>query len=109
MRKSIGPACRFIDSGGEAIVGKENCVAASRRFFELEPAFRLTIDSAAVHGDEVLITGHASASDSRLAQDEQWRARIDRGKVVEWQSYSRHRPVRLAHILAGEEAVTIDS
>lgn len=96
--------CRFVDSRGEWIDGHDNIVLATDRFFALEPRFVLTADSVVQHQGEVLLRGSTSAERPELRTDMLWRARVDHGKLVFWQSYGPSSSLHLARILGGELA-----
>lgn len=92
---------RYVDSRGEWIEGRENVATATRRFFDLEPDYKLHDMKIVMHEGDVLLKGHASAREERLAHDTLWRARTRRGKLVHWQSYGEDSPA-LARILMPE-------
>jgi len=92
---------RFVDSRGEWIEGRENVATATRRFFDLEPDYKLHDMKIVMHEGDVLLKGRASAREERLAHDTLWRARTRRGKLVHWQSYGEDSPA-LVRILMPE-------
>lgn len=97
----LHPRCRFIDSHGEWIEGREAIVAATQRFFAIEPRFRLRIDSVVEHDGELLLRGEAFASNPLFADDAIWSARIEDGGIVFWQAFGPQSAPRLARILSG--------
>lgn len=94
---------RFVDSRGEWIDGRENVATATRRFFDLEPNYKLHDMKIVMHEGDVLLRGHASACEERLSHDTLWRARTRRGKLVYWQSYGEDSPA-LVRLLMPEAA-----
>lgn len=100
----LHPACRFVDSRGEWIDGRETALRATDNFFALEPRFELTIDSVVKHEGEVLLRGVTSAHRPELRTDILWRARVKEGKLILWQSYGPSSSLHLARILAGDLA-----
>ncbi|WP_133365758.1 nuclear transport factor 2 family protein [Qipengyuania sediminis] len=102
----LHPDCRFIDSHGEWIEGRDAIIAATQRFFAIEPRFRMRLDSVVDHGGEILIRGEALASRPEFTADALWCSRVEEGKVVFWQSFGPQTSPRLARILSGQAAET---
>lgn len=100
----LHPDCRFIDSHGEWIEGREAIIAATRRFFAIEPKFRLTLEAVVEHDGEVLLRGKTDAEHAEFRQDALWKARIEEGTIVFWQSFGPHSSPRLARILGANDA-----
>lgn len=98
----LHPHCRFIDSHGEWIEGREAIVAATRRFFAIERKFRLNLEAVVEHEGEVLLRGKASAERAEFRQDALWKARVEGGKIIFWQSFGPQSSPRLARILSAE-------
>jgi hypothetical protein len=98
----LHPACRFIDSHGEWIEGRENIIAATARFFAIEPAFRLAIEAVIEHRGEILLRGKALATHEEFRRDALWLAQVEDGLVRCWQSFGPQGSPRLARILRGE-------
>ena len=97
----LHPDCRFIDSHGEWIEGRDAIIAATRRFFSLERRFRLTIDTIVEHDGEILLRGRADAEREEFRRDALWKARVEDGAIVCWQSFGPQSAPRLARILRG--------
>ena len=95
----ITPDCRFIDNTGGTIEGAQAIGAATERFFELDPSFRLEITGKTVRGDDALLSGHSRSNEPSLNHDTLWRAKVRGRKISEFQSYGT-QPVRLSQILA---------
>lgn len=96
----LHPDCRFIDSHGEWIEGRDAIIAATRRFFALEKAFRLKLDAVIEHDGEVLLRGKAEAEQPEFRRDALWKARVEGGKIIFWQSFGPQDSPRLARILS---------
>ena len=94
----ITPDCRFIDSTGGAIKGAPAIEAATKKFFELDPTFRLEISSSTVRGDDALLSGRSRSSEPSLNHDTLWRMKVRDAKISEFQSFGT-QPVRLSQIL----------
>jgi hypothetical protein len=94
--------CRFIDSHGEWIEGRQAIVAATERFFAIEPAFRLQIDTLIEHDEEILLKGKALATQEEFRKDALWRARVEDRLIILWQSFGPQGSPRLARILRGD-------
>lgn len=97
----LSPDARYIDSNGDAIRGRDAVIAALMRLHELAPDFRFEINDTSQRGDYVLLSGQAISQDARLTKDTQWRALVEHGQLVEWQSYSPTLAPSMARILAG--------
>ena len=95
----ITPDCRFIDSTGGAIEGAPAIEAATKKFFELDPTFRLEIRSSTVRGDDALLSGRSRSSEPSLNHDTLWRMKVRDAKIAEFQSFGT-QPVRLSQILS---------
>ena len=95
---------RMVDSQGEWLDGREETLRAHRRFFDLEPSFRLDAASSVARGNEVLLQGSTSASDPTLARDTLWKARVSKGKLTYFQSFGPPDAPHLARALAGDAA-----
>ena len=97
--------CRFIDSRGYRLEGRELCLEVMGRFFEVEPEYRIHVETMSRSGEDVLLRGHVTARDPRLRLATLWRARSDEQQMREWQGYSIVGAPPLARILAGKRAV----
>lgn len=91
--------CIFIDSAGGRIEGRSGCVEATRLFMKLEPEFHVEVDSYSVVGDEVLMQGETTARDPLVAKDRLWRAKVEDGRISEFQTYCDGEPRQLARLL----------
>lgn len=100
----LAPDCRYVDSQGDYIEGREAIVDATERFFDLEQHYRLSPTSRVERDGEVLLRGSASADDPRLSTDTLWKARVQRGKITHWQSYGPPDAPHLARIIGGTDA-----
>lgn len=104
LRALIGEQCRIIDPRGEWMEGRETCLEALERLFDLEPEYRIHVASMGRAGDNVLINGHTTASDPRFVGTTLWRAKADRTHVHEWQGYSARPGARMCRLLVGDKA-----
>ncbi len=95
--------CRFVDSTGGWVEGRENALVATRAFFDMDADFQIDEQDIVLRGDEVLVRGKARASNPQLATDKLWRARVDAGKLAFWQSYGAEA-MPLARMLLPEKA-----
>lgn len=100
----VGEDCRIIDARGDWMEGRETCLEGLGRFFELEPDYRIEVESVGRNGDNVLINGRTTAHDPSFAAATLWRARVDGRHVHEWQSYSHSRGPAVVRLLVGEKA-----
>lgn len=103
----LHPNCRFVDSHGEWIEGRNAIIAATRRFFSLERRFRLTLHAIVEHDGEILLRGKADAEHEEFRQDALWKARVENGAIIFWQSFGPQTAPRLARILRGDGASDI--
>jgi ketosteroid isomerase-like protein len=78
----------FIDSEGNTVSGKENCLNAWRGFFKAFPDYKNSFTTFINKGDLVTIAGYSTCSDDRLAGPALWTARVRDGKLVEWRVYT---------------------
>jgi ketosteroid isomerase-like protein len=104
VERLVGADCRFIDSRGGWIRGRDDCLEASRRFFALPFEFHLHAEDVVVRADHVLIRGEMRSSHPGLARDSLWRARTEGEHLVEWQSFASGESLALAHLLMPEVA-----
>ncbi|QZD92275.1 nuclear transport factor 2 family protein [Qipengyuania xiapuensis] len=99
LAKCITADCTFIDSSGGRLEGRSNIVEATRMFMTMEPEFHIEVDSYSVVGDEVLMQGETTAKDPLVAKDRLWRARVEDGRIAEFQTYCDGEPRQLARLL----------
>ena len=85
---------RFVDTGSNAVAGKEACLAAWRGFFETFPDYRNVFTSLTVRGDVVVIVGHSECAHPALAGPALWTATIAGGLVAEWHVHEDTPEVR---------------
>ena len=77
----------FIDSAGNKVRGKARCVEAWRGFFAAFPDYRNHFERVFTIGEKVVVIGHSSCSDQRLAGAALWTATIEKARVAEWRVY----------------------
>ena len=95
--------CRFVDGTGGWVEGRDNAMAGTRAFLDLETDFRITEEDIVVRGDAVPVRGTTSAQNPQLAKGKLWRAKVEDGKLAFWQSYGAES-LPLARILLPEAA-----
>ncbi len=98
----LHPDCRLIDSHGQWIEGRAAIIAATERFFAIEPAFKMTVHAIVEHDGEILLRGETAATQEIFRQDALWRARVVEGRVISWQSFGPNGSPHLAQLLRGE-------
>lgn len=100
IRSLLAEDVRLIDTSGDEVCGRDNCLAIIRKAHFLAPDFLLRIDRLSRRGDEVYMTGEATGVDPRLTRATQFRARADHRVIHEWQSFGNH-PTRVFNYLSG--------
>ena len=97
----LAPDHRFVDSLGNAIVGRKNVALAWRRYFEMVPDYLITVARLLGDDAEVALFGTASGSISAPGgQVGNWsipfaaRARVESGRIAEWHVFADNEPVR---------------
>ena len=97
------PQHRFVDSMGNVAEGREKMRAAWKGYFGIVPDYMIAIDESYGAGQVVVMLGEARgtyAPDGKLKPENRWktpavfRARIEEGKVAEWQVYADNEPIR---------------
>jgi ketosteroid isomerase-like protein len=87
----------FIDSLGSRLTGRDMLEGGWRGYFSLFPDYVVEIETMASTGALVLACGWASAthapSGAAWRIPAAWRARIDDGRVAEWQVFADNKPV----------------
>lgn len=97
----LHPDCCLIDSFGDRIDGRDAVVAATERFFDLEPSFHMRINALIEHQGDILLRGETQASRPEFHANATWRARIENDLILCWQSFGLQASARLAHLLGG--------
>jgi ketosteroid isomerase-like protein len=77
----------FTDAEGAQVVGKSNCVAAWRGFFEEFPDYRNHFSEVIPRDDRVVVIGYSTCSVAVLDGPALWTAQVAAGKVARWQVY----------------------
>jgi len=103
LRALVGEQCRIIDARGEWMEGRDTCLEALERLFDIEPAYKIHVRSMGRAGDDVLISGSTTASDPRFAGATLWRARADGRHMHEWQRYSARPGALTCRLLVGDK------
>jgi ketosteroid isomerase-like protein len=93
-RRDIGGLARlmtedhaFVDTGGNAVRGKDRCTAAWTSFFESFPDYRNVFEAIELDGRVAVIVGRSSCSDARLAGSALWCAKLEGMLIAEWRVY----------------------
>lgn len=105
----LHPDCRFVDSQGFAILGRENGSQAIHALMSLEPHFQMHVESYARHNGKILMQGHTTADDPRLARHALWLGRVKDGKLCYLQSFAQDNPPALSMILLPEKALHLSA
>ncbi|MXO85745.1 hypothetical protein GRI38_06830 [Altererythrobacter aurantiacus] len=100
MLAFVAPHACFVDSQGDAISGVNVLAKVMRRFFEIEPRFRLIPTEIAEFRGAVLIRGSVEADDPDLLHDSLWRTRVEHQRLVFWQSFADGKAAPIARSLA---------
>ena len=95
----LHPRCQLIDAFGGRIEGHTNVVGATQRLFILEPKFHVRIKTLVMHEGDVLLRGHTSAERAEFQAEAMWRARVEDGLIICWQSFGPEPSARLAELL----------
>ena len=77
----------FIDAANRQVIGKVDCIRAWKGFFAAFPDYQNHFEHVAAHGELIVITGHTSCSDARLAGAALWSAKVRDGHVSEWRVF----------------------
>ena len=104
LEKIYAPDCKLIDSRGGWISGHDNCVEASRRFFEMPFEYHLEIDGISARLPDILVRGQMRSTEPDLANDTLWRAQTDGKRLTEWASFARGKAFPAAQVLMPEAA-----
>ena len=94
----------FVDTEGNVISGKPDCLNAWRGFFQAFPDYRNIIESLTARGDLVVLAGHSVCPQPALAGPALWTAMIRDGRVAEWRVYEDTPQTR--HQLAIPDAIS---
>lgn len=78
---------RFVDAEGNAVSGKQACLAAWRGFFDSFPDYRNVFTSLTAQADVVAIVGYSECSQPGLAGPALWAATVRGVLVAEWRVY----------------------
>jgi ketosteroid isomerase-like protein len=78
----------FIDSAGEKVMGRKDCIANWERFFTQFPDYKNNFEHMEIQGNVVITFGHSRCSDERLNGPALWTAAIKNNAIQEWRVYS---------------------
>jgi uncharacterized protein (TIGR02246 family) len=99
----MAPDHRFVDSLGNAVVGREKMRAGWAAYFRVVPDYSIAIDESFCDGPVVLMLGTAQgtfSADGTLKGENQWktavalRAQVENGLLAEWRVYADNEPLR---------------
>lgn len=99
----MAPDHRFVDSLGNAVVGREKMRAGWVAYFRVVPDYSIAIDESFCDGPVVLMLGTAEGTfspDGTLKAENQWktavalRAQVENGLLTEWRVYADNEPLR---------------
>jgi len=94
---------RFVDSLGQAVVGREKMRAGWKGYFSLVPDYTITVDETFCDGTIVVLLGTAQgtyAAGGNLKPENRWktpvalRASVEGDRISEWQVYADNEPMR---------------
>lgn len=93
----------FVDSGGNAIEGKNRQRTPWQRYFEMFPDYHVTVRNVLQENDVVGVFGLATgtlASAGEISYDRSWkltaawRAELQGDRIARWQVYADNEPIR---------------
>ena len=94
---------RFVDSLENVVEGRDRMRAAWKGYFAMVPDYTITVDETYCDGPVVVMLGKAQgtyAADGRTSAENSWetpvalRARVEGGKLADWQVYADNEPMR---------------
>jgi ketosteroid isomerase-like protein len=77
----------FIDTAGQSIHGKEECLRAWQGFFASFSDYKNIFDRHIAGEHTVTVVGRSSCSDARLDGPALWSAKVRHDKIFEWRIY----------------------
>jgi ketosteroid isomerase-like protein len=99
----MAPEYRFVDSLGNAVVGRQKMRAGWAAYFKMVPDYSIAVEESFFDGPVVMLLGVAEgtyAPDGVLKAKNHWktpaaiRAQVEDGLVVEWRVYADNEPIR---------------
>jgi ketosteroid isomerase-like protein len=99
----MAPEHRFIDSLGNAVVGREKMRSGWTGYFRMVPDYSIAIEESFTEGQVVVLLGLAEgtyAPDGKLKPGARWmaavalRAQVEDGLISEWRVYADNEPLR---------------
>ena len=94
---------RFVDSLENVVEGRDRMRAAWKGYFAMVPDYTITVDETYCDWPVVVMLGKAQgtyAADGRTSAENSWetpvalRARVEGGKLADWQVYADNEPMR---------------
>jgi uncharacterized protein (TIGR02246 family) len=104
---------RFVDSLGKVVEGRERMRTGWKSYFAMVPDYTIAVEEIYCDGPVVVMLGKAQgtyAVDGRTAAENHWetpvalRARVEGGKLAEWQVYADNEPLRQIMARQGRHA-----
>ena len=87
---------RFVDAAGRQVRGREAVRDAWRGFFSKFPDYQNVFAQLTSHGQEVVIVGNSTCTESTLNGAALWKVRVDAGLIVEWCVFDDNAETRRA-------------
>ncbi len=100
LRALMADDIKLLDTAGDELSGKDHCFSFFIRLFEVAPDFSLRVETCSTSGDSVLMRGYSSSSVPRFSDRMQFRARVVKGVIHEWQSYSARPARNIDHLMS---------
>jgi limonene-1,2-epoxide hydrolase len=104
---------QFVDSLGTVVEGRDRMRAGWKSYFSMVPDYRIAVDETYCDGPVVVMLGRAQgtyAADGLATAENRWktpvalRARVEDGKLAEWQVYADNEPLRQIMARQGRHA-----
>jgi ketosteroid isomerase-like protein len=104
---------RFVDSLENVVTGRDRMLAGWKSYFAMVPDYTIAVEETYCDGPIVVMLGKAQgtyAVDGRTAAENRWetpvalRARVEGGKLAEWQVYADNEPLRQIMTRQGRHA-----
>lgn len=99
----FAPYCRFTDSLGATLQGRDALRAGWEAYFRMVPDYTIDVERVFADGADIVLLGSARgtyARDGRLDPTDAWvtsaawLARVRDGQLQEWRVYADNEPIR---------------
>ncbi|RIV87681.1 nuclear transport factor 2 family protein [Aurantiacibacter zhengii] len=104
IKNYLADDVRFIDSSGRELQSADKCLELFHRLLATAPDLQIEIGAIAERGNDILISGRSKTSTAELRGASQWRAKVEGGKIIEWQMYSNRLTPSLILLLMKDES-----